>query len=65
MQSMTPKHLHKNVEKAACCSKDSVVCFLPTVLTKSVFNVRARTANLKITYVRLFLCTCVHDIHIF
>ena len=29
---------------------------------KKVFNERTRTANLKMTWVRVVLCTCVHGI---
>ena len=41
-------------------SKDNVLCLLSSRLTKT-FNVRTCVANIKRRYVRVVLCTCIHD----
>ena len=46
---------HRNRHNAG---KDNVACLFSSVLTKTMFNILARTAKFKMTYVRVVLaCT--------
>ena len=62
---MTPKHSRSMYRKQRTLIKHDILPFLSSVLTEVIFNVRVRTANFEMTYIRLGLCTCVRSFHKF
>ena len=53
----------KKIQRTA--GKNNVVHHLSSVLTKTIFNIRARTTNFKMMYIRVVLYMCVRGVYKF